>query len=239
MSKRNADDHGNGGEGPAEGPNGHKPSSPLPIASESRSGEAFPNPGRPLPSPVAHCQPGPSNRSLIGSYRRPSPIFGTRPVVIPSAPIPRALESLSPSEREIMGIEEQGLLRDSKGIPSDYGALSTSSSSSLSTIPNDANLEAAFAGETAALLGGRTDDISKWDEAIAAGIAHTSYTREARTLVKYAAPLWLTYLLQYSLTWASLFSAGRLGKNELASVTLGSMTASITGYAVYQGKFFL
>jgi len=237
MSKRNADNHGNGGEGPAEGSNGHKPSSPLPIASGSRSEEALSNPGRPSPSPVAHCQPRPSNRSLVGSYRRPSLTFGTRPVVVPSSPIPRDLESLPPSERERMGIEEQDLLRDSKGIPSDYGALGMSPSSSSSTTQNDANLEAAFTGETTALLGGHTDDISKWDEAIAAGIVHTSYTREAKTLVKYAAPLWFTFLLQYSLTFASLFSAGTLGKNELAAVTLASMTANITGYAVYQGTF--
>ncbi|PUU80183.1 mate-domain-containing protein [Tuber borchii] len=131
-----------------------------------------------------------------------------------------------------MGIEEQDLLRDSKGVPSDYGTLGMSSSS---TTQNDANLEAAFTGETTALLGGHTEDISKWDEAIAAGIVHTSYTREAKTLVKYAAPLWFTFLLQYSLTFASLFSAGTLGKNELAAVTLASMTANITGYAVYQG----
>jgi len=236
MSKRSTDNHGNGSSGPTEGSNGHKPSSPLPIASGNRSEEALSNLGRPSPSPVAHCQPGPSNRSLIGSYRRPSLTFGTRPVVIPSSPIPRDLESLSPFERERMGIEEQDLLRDSKGIPSDYGTLGTSSSSS-STTQNGANLEAAYTGETTALLGCRTDDISKWDEAIAAGLVHTSYTREAKTLVKYAAPLWLTFLLQYSLTFASLFSAGTLGKNELASVTLASMTANITGYAVYQGKF--
>lgn len=235
MSKRNADNHGNGGEDPAEGSNGHKPSSPLLIASGTRSEEALSNPGRPSPSPVAHCQPGPSNRSLVGNYRRPSLTFGTRPVVIPSSPILRNLESLSPSERERMGVEEQDLLRDSKGIPSEYGTLGMSSSSS--TTQNDANLEAAFTGETTALLGGHTDDISKWDEAIAAGVVHTSYTREAKTLVKYAAPLWFTFLLQYSLTFASLFSAGTLGKNELAAVTLASMTANITGYATYQGTF--
>lgn len=173
----------------------------------------------------------------MGSYRRPSLTFGTRPVVIPSSPIPRDLESLSPSERERMGTEEQELLRDSKGIPSGYGTLGMSSSSPLSTTQNDANLEAAFTGETTALIGGHTDDISKWDEAIAAGVIHTSYTREAKTLVKYAVPLWFTFLLQYSLTFASLFSAGALGKNELAAVTLAGMTANITGYTVYHGTF--
>ncbi|PWW76510.1 MATE efflux family protein [Tuber magnatum] len=135
-----------------------------------------------------------------------------------------------------MGIEEQDLLRDRKVTTSDYGTLATSSSSSSSpTTRDDANLEAAFTAETTGLLGGYTDGVSKWDEAVVAGAVHTSYAREARTLVKYAAPLWLTFLLQYSLTIASLFSAGTLGKNELAAVTLAGMTANITGYAVYQG----
>lgn len=45
----------------------------------------------------------------------------------------------------------------------------------------------------------------------------------------------LTFLLQYSLPVASIFTVGRIGKIELGAVSLASMTASITGYAVYQG----
>ncbi|KAG0642093.1 mate-domain-containing protein [Tuber brumale] len=141
-----------------------------------------------------------------------------------------------------MGSKKQDLLKGSKIIPSDYGTLATSarqvlpsSSSSSSTTQDGASLEATLTAETTGLLGGYTNNISKWDEAAAAGTVHTSYTREARMLVKYTAPLWLTFLLQYSLTFASLFSAGTLGKNELAAVTLAGMTANITGYAIFQG----
>lgn len=45
----------------------------------------------------------------------------------------------------------------------------------------------------------------------------------------------LTFLLQYSLPVASIFTVGHIGKTELGAVSLASMTASITGYAVYQG----
>jgi MATE family multidrug resistance protein len=37
------------------------------------------------------------------------------------------------------------------------------------------------------------------------------------------------------LTVASIFTVGHLGKIELGAVSLASMTANITGYAVYQG----
>ncbi|CAZ80746.1 unnamed protein product [Tuber melanosporum] len=140
-----------------------------------------------------------------------------------------------------MGREEQDLLKGSKVISSDYGTLATSarqalsSSPSWSTTQDGGSLETTLTTETTGLLGGHPNNISKWDEAAAAGTVYTSYTREARMLVKCTAPLWLTFLLQYSLTFASLFSAGTLGKNELAAVTLAGMTANITGYAVFQG----
>jgi MATE family multidrug resistance protein len=45
----------------------------------------------------------------------------------------------------------------------------------------------------------------------------------------------VTFVLQYSLTVASIFTVGHLGKIELGAVSLASMTANITGYAIYQG----
>ncbi len=45
----------------------------------------------------------------------------------------------------------------------------------------------------------------------------------------------VTFLLQYSLTVSSIFTVGHLGKVELGAVSLASMTATITGFAVYQG----
>ncbi|KAJ9298288.1 hypothetical protein DTO271G3_3893 [Paecilomyces variotii] len=84
--------------------------------------------------------------------------------------------------------------------------------------------------------GGDPEDIDrKWEEAVAAGLIRTTWKREARVIGQYSAPLMLTFLLQYSLTVASIFTLGHLGKVELGAVSLASMTASITGYGVYQG----
>lgn len=101
------------------------------------------------------------------------------------------------------------------------------------------------ASETTALLGdpdlpyGGQDtheNINKrWEEAVAAGKIKTTWQREAKVLGRYSAPLIMTFLLQYSLTVASIFTVGHLGKVELGAVSLGSMTANITGYAIYQG----
>ena len=75
----------------------------------------------------------------------------------------------------------------------------------------------------------------KWEEAVMEGKIKTTWQREAKVLGRYSAPLILTFLLQYSLTVASIFTVGHLGKVELGAVSLASMTANITGYAIYQG----
>lgn len=75
----------------------------------------------------------------------------------------------------------------------------------------------------------------KWEEAILNGSIKTTWRREAKVLVQYSAPLMLTFILQNSLTLTSVFTVGHIGKIELGAVSLGSMTANITGYAVYHG----
>lgn len=75
----------------------------------------------------------------------------------------------------------------------------------------------------------------RWEEAVAAGKIHTTWQREAKVLARYSGPLIVTFLLQYSLTVASILTVGHLGTTELAAVSLASMTANITGYAIYQG----
>lgn len=64
---------------------------------------------------------------------------------------------------------------------------------------------------------------------------HTTPAIETKVLMRYSGPLIVTFLLQYSLTVASVFSVGRLGSVELAAVSLSSMTANISGYAIIQG----
>jgi MATE family multidrug resistance protein len=58
---------------------------------------------------------------------------------------------------------------------------------------------------------------------------------EARYIAKSVGPLAVTFLLQLTLSIATIFAAGRLGPHELAAATLGVCTFNITGMAVYQG----
>jgi MATE family multidrug resistance protein len=66
-------------------------------------------------------------------------------------------------------------------------------------------------------------------------IVTTTATQEAKLLLKYSVPLTLSYLLQYSSSLVTIFVVGHLGTDELGAVSLATMTASITGYAVYEG----
>ncbi|KAK3112594.1 hypothetical protein LTR53_010965 [Teratosphaeriaceae sp. CCFEE 6253] len=111
----------------------------------------------------------------------------------------------------------------------------------------------ATPGETTALLGnghapagrdpsapyGGEDDPEnidkKWEEAVMEGKIQTTWQRESKFLARNSAPLMLTFILQNSLTMTSIFTVGHIGKIELGAVSLGSMTANITGYAVFHG----
>ncbi|KAK4540522.1 hypothetical protein LTR36_009160 [Oleoguttula mirabilis] len=75
----------------------------------------------------------------------------------------------------------------------------------------------------------------KWEEAVINGQIQTTWRRETKFLLSTSAPLMLTFILQNSLTMTSVFTVGHIGKIELGAVSLGSMTANITGYAIYQG----
>ena len=44
-----------------------------------------------------------------------------------------------------------------------------------------------------------------------------------------------THLLEYSLQVASVIAIGHLSTNALAAGTLGTMTASVTGFSIVQG----
>jgi len=75
----------------------------------------------------------------------------------------------------------------------------------------------------------------KWEEAVLNGKIQTSWQRETKVLMRYSLPLMLTFVLQNSLTLTSVFTVGHIGKIELGAVSLGGMTANITGYAIYHG----
>lgn len=63
----------------------------------------------------------------------------------------------------------------------------------------------------------------------------TTGAQEAKLLCGYSVPLMLTYLLQYSFSLVTIFVVGHIGTDELAAVSLATMTANITGFAIYEG----
>ncbi|KAK6461024.1 ethionine resistance protein [Scheffersomyces coipomensis] len=78
--------------------------------------------------------------------------------------------------------------------------------------------------------------IDAFEDAIVSNkLGETSTLIELKALIKASIPLVLTFLLQNSLSTVSVFMVGHLGATELAAVSMGAMTANITGYASIQG----
>lgn len=187
------------------------------------------------------------NHQLGGALRRPSVVSGsliTRSGLISTSPLPTTY--LTSTERERLLEEEASLLRDNNilprkrslhGLPWQQRKPSTSSASERDPLlPAGSSVPADLAGEidpedAAAVV----DPTAKWKDSVEEGLISTTWQREITVLVRYSGPLILTFLLQYSLTVASVFSVGKLGTNELAAVSLASMTSNITGYTIYQG----
>ncbi|KAF7187456.1 Ethionine resistance-conferring protein 1 [Pseudocercospora fuligena] len=203
--------------------------------------------------------------SMAGYYRRPSHVVGTpRPflgALAPEAVVPAEQEWEAAISEERSLLRDNHIIPPKHPRRRESGASDAGMGGSLrkmvsSTLrrksqavaveEEDAADEPA-AGETTALLG---DDRShlpyggedtpeniarKWEEAVVSGKIHTTWQRESKTLIRYSAPLIVTFILQNSLTLTSVFTVGHIGKNELGAVSLGSMTANITGYAVYHG----
>ncbi|OAP64907.1 hypothetical protein AYL99_00879 [Fonsecaea erecta] len=204
--------------------------------------------------------PGTGGYSFVGSYRRPSFAgAGNRATLLPR--IAPEHERLSREERQRAMEEERSLLRDNNIIPPKHPQASADQGGrkrSIFHIPGGdrkvsrdeeavpaVEINVGLATEVSPLLGdpnlpyGGQDDAQtinqKWEEAVAAGMIHTTWQREAKVLARYSAPLMVTFVLQYSLTVASIFTVGHIGTVELGAVSLASMSANITGYAIYQG----
>ena len=198
--------------------------------------------------------------SMVGSYRRPSFTgAGSRATLGTGFQVTKRTPTRS--ERREARKEERSLLRDNHVIPPKHPRTDDTDisfgrrlSRQFLGIVSQADEEAADAdnsrgskvsAETAPLLGdpdlpyggqdSPTNLDKKWEEAVLEGKIQTTWRREAKVLGGYSGPLVLTFLLQYSLTVASIFTVGHLGKVELGAVSLASMTANITGYAVFQG----
>lgn len=61
------------------------------------------------------------------------------------------------------------------------------------------------------------------------------FWEELRILMKYTLPVYGTHVLEYSFVIASVVSLGHLSTTALAASTLGSMTASVSGFSIIQG----
>jgi multidrug resistance protein, MATE family len=203
----------------------------------------------------------PGKGGFSSLYRRPSFAgAGNRATVLPYQTTSEH-ERLSRLERKKGLEEERSLLRDNNLIPPKHPQASGDESGrrkSLFHIPGgdrkvsrdeDAtpilDAGAGIASEASPLLGdpnlpyGGQDDPEtinqKWEEAVAAGMIQTTWQREAKVLARYSGPLMVTFVLQYSLTVASIFTVGHISTEALGAVSLASMSANITGYAIYQG----
>lgn len=78
-------------------------------------------------------------------------------------------------------------------------------------------------------------DDSRRNEPFQAEAVPTNWHTEAKTLANYSIRLIITFVLQMSLNVVSIIIVGHLGKIELGAASLASVTANITGYAVYRG----
>lgn len=199
--------------------------------------------------------------SYIGSYRRPSfSGAGNRATLLPR-PF-QEHDKLSKRERSQALEEERSLLRDNNIIPPKHPSSEEPRRKSIFSsyihipggdrkVSRDEDATPALDGgaglvsEVSPLLGdtglpyggqGDRENVeAKWEEAVAAGMIHTTWQRETKVIAGYSAPLMVTFVLQYSLTVASIFTVGHIGTVELGAVSLASMSANITGYAIYQG----
>lgn len=221
------------------------PENPLDdeLSSESDTDSSIARPGA-RPDGSTHAT------SLVKSYHRLSfTAASSRPAVLSTSPDSR--RTPTKSERHEARREERSLLRDNhllppkhprNGVPASiHGKESKTGSLDADqqvVVGNNMSENTRLLGEPELSDGGQDtpENIDqKWEAAVMAGKIHTTWRRESKVLVRYASPLVLTGVLQYSLSAASIFTVGYLGKVELGAISLGSMTANITGYAVYQG----
>lgn len=158
-------------------------------------------------------------------------------IIPPKHPRRRASESSSTSGKGLtkrMSVPRFGIPRRKSGLDEEAAMESEPQQPSETT----ALLGDVPSRDPAAPYGGEDtpDNIDKkWEEAVLNGQIHTTWQREAKVLARYSAPLTVTFVLQNSLTLTSIFTVGHIGKIELGAVSLGGMTANITGYAMYHG----
>ncbi|VDC07465.1 unnamed protein product [Peniophora sp. CBMAI 1063] len=134
------------------------------------------------------------------------------------------------SDDEVAPGEEDGLLTPRPRRTSFPTSYLTVPPTLPSTLPP--NMREAVANEYTPLLIPRIPEDS--DVPVEIDTGH-HWWDEARILVRYTLPVFGTHLLEYSLQVASVIAIGHLSTNALAAGTLGTMTASVTGFSIVQG----
>ncbi|KAF6757789.1 multidrug Oligosaccharidyl-lipid polysaccharide flippase [Ephemerocybe angulata] len=125
--------------------------------------------------------------------------------------------------------------QDATLLPSDYAQVAGYQHSGGLSIPSDTQNTT----ENAPLL--RAPPIPVVDEEIDGDPDHDSdsksalFWEEAPILTKYALPVFGTHLLEHTLALVPVISIGHLSTKALAAVTLGSMTATVSGFSIISG----
>lgn len=190
-------------------------------------------------SEASTVRPGVQTHSMASSYRRPSFVaFGqARPTVTPYPDKTYVTKKEKSQARK----EERSLLRDNHLAPPKHTERARRSvfsrmyrqlfSTKQRKVAGDGEaadpIFTTWPSETSALLPSGQPETARdgherrnrqWEAAVAAGKIKTTWQREAKTLFRYSSPLVVTFILQYSLTVASIFTVGHLGKVELGAV---------------------
>ena len=181
-------------------------------------------------TPIAEDAPAAyEDYSLTGSYRRPS-FAGARNQATLGPTLYKTVsnrERLPPEERQRIVSEERSLLRDNNLIPPKHpreddagrrGSVIERILSRQTTRPADTT---PLLGDSSQPYGGYDEPgliKQKWEEAVKEGKISTSWQRESKTLFEYSMPLMASFLLQYSIQIASIFTLGHIGPTELAAV---------------------
>ncbi|KZV68355.1 MATE efflux family protein [Peniophora sp. CONT] len=134
------------------------------------------------------------------------------------------------SDDELAPGEEDALLTPRPRRTSFPTAYFTVPATLPSTLPP--NMREAVANEYTPLLIPRIPEDSDVPAEVDPG---RHWLDEVRILVRYTTPVFGTHLLEYSLQVASVIAIGHLSTAALAAGTLGTMTASVTGFSIVQG----
>lgn len=86
----------------------------------------------------------------------------------------------------------------------------------------------SFSGSS---LNSLTSSYNEWEDF---SKLQTTYSIELRMLLRYIVPLVITFLLEHFFSIICLLVVGHLGKNELAAVSLATMSSTIT-FAIFEG----